>query len=96
LRRTLIIIILVAVASALSMTVYSQEQFKIRGEVTMIDPMSKSITIKPRDKDAMTIILESVTSLGKIKVGDQAQVTYTVKDGANSASKIKKMIDGCN
>jgi len=78
------------------MTVYSQKQFKVRGEVTMIDPMSKSITIKPRDKDAITIILDNATSLGNIKVGDDAQVTYTVKDGVNSASKIKKMIEGCN
>jgi Cu/Ag efflux protein CusF len=87
--------IIIAVASSVSMTVFSQEQLKVRGEVTNIDETSKSITIKPRGEAAVTIILDNAASLAKVKIGDQAELKYTVKDGVNSASKIRKLIEGC-
>ena len=95
-RIFIIIIIFIAVAVSLTMTVFSQEQFTVRGEVTKINVTSKSITIKPRDKAAVTIILDNAASLAKVKVGNQAEVTYISKDGVNSASKVRKIVEGCN
>jgi Cu/Ag efflux protein CusF len=87
---------MIAAASSASTPAFSQIEFKVRGEVVKIDAAARSITIKPREEAAVTIILNNGASLSKVKAGDQVEVKYLSKDGINSATKVRKIVDGCS
>jgi|RhiMetdeSRZDD1v2_1073273.scaffolds.fasta_scaffold686140_2 Cu/Ag efflux protein CusF len=61
------------------------------GEVTSVDPKSGQLTVKAKGKD-LDLMAESKSAknaLGKVKVGDTVQVTYTDKDGKMVVSSVK-------
>jgi Cu/Ag efflux protein CusF len=61
------------------------------GEVTSVDAKSGQLTVKAKDKnvDFMAESKSAKNALGKIKVGDTVQVTYTDKDGKMVVSSVK-------
>ena len=61
------------------------------GEVTSVDAKSGQLTVKAKGKD-LDLMAESKSAknaLGKVKVGDTVQVTYTDKDGKMVVSSVK-------
>jgi Cu/Ag efflux protein CusF len=61
------------------------------GEVTSVDAKSGQLTVKSKGKD-LDLMAESKSAknaLGKVKIGDTVQVTYTDKDGKMVVSSVK-------
>jgi Cu/Ag efflux protein CusF len=61
------------------------------GEVTSVDAKSGQLTVKAKGKD-LDLMAESKSAknaLGKVKIGDTVQVTYTDKDGKMVVSSVK-------
>jgi hypothetical protein len=75
--------------------VFAGDTIKVKGTVTKIDAASKSVTIQPKQGDAVTVIMEDADLLAKVKEGEKGQATYEVKDGVNVGTKLKKMTAGC-
>ena len=67
----------------------------MKGTVTKIDTAAKSVTIQPKEGDAVTVVMEDADLLDKVKEGEKGQATYIVKDGKNIGSKLKKLSEGC-
>ncbi len=64
---------------------------RVTGEVTSVDAKAGTLAIKAKDKD-VNLTAESKSAkgaLGKIKVGDMVNVSYTEKDGKMIASSVK-------
>jgi Cu/Ag efflux protein CusF len=61
------------------------------GEVTSVDAKSGQLTVKAKGKD-VDLMAESKSAknaLGKVKIGDTVQVTYTDKDGKMVVNSVK-------
>jgi Cu/Ag efflux protein CusF len=95
-KKMLVICLTVAVALALSMSALAGESIKVKGTVAKIDAATKSVTIQPKEGDAVTVIMEDAEQLSKVKEGEKGQATYEVKDGKNVGTKLKKMSEGCS
>lgn len=79
-----------------SATVFGQEEIKVKGTVVKIDESTKSITIQPKQGDAVTVVMEDGELLWKVKEGQKGQAIYMVKDGTNVGIKLKKLTAGCD
>jgi hypothetical protein len=81
---------------AVSATVFGEETVKVKGTVIKIDESTKSVTIQPKEGDAVTVAMEDADLLGKVKEGQKGQAIYMVKDGTNVGIKLKKLTAGCD
>ena len=95
-KKMLVICLAVAVALTVSMSAFAGESVKVKGTVTKIDAAAKSVTIQPKEGEAVTVIMEDADQLSKVKEGEKGQATYEVKDGKNVGTKLKKMSEGCS
>ncbi len=84
-----------AVAFALTSSAFAEEALKVKGTVAKIDTAAKSVTIQPKEGAAVTVAYDDADLLDKVKEGGKGQATYTVKDGKNVGSKLKKLSEGC-
>jgi len=94
-KRILVVCIALAVALSLSTAVYADEPIKVKGTVTKIDVVAKSVTIQPKEGAAVTVVMEDVDLLSRVKEGEKGQATYAVLDGKNVGTKLKKLTEGC-
>ena len=76
--------------SYLSTAAFADEPLKVKGTVTKIDVAAKSVTIQPKEGEAVTVVMEDADLLAKVKEGEKGQATYLVKDGKNVGTKLKK------
>jgi Cu/Ag efflux protein CusF len=94
-KRIFVACITMAVALSLGMAVFAGEPIKVKGTVTRIDATAKSVTIQPKEGEAVTVVMEDADLLSRVKEGEKGQATYTVLDGKNVGTKLKKMTEGC-
>jgi Cu/Ag efflux protein CusF len=94
-KRIIVACITLVVALSLGTAVFADESIKIKGTVTKIEAATKSVTIQPKEGAAVTVIMEDAELLSKVKEGEKGQATYTVADGKNIGTKLKKMTEGC-
>jgi Cu/Ag efflux protein CusF len=94
-KRIIVACITLVVALSLGMAVFADEPIKVKGTVTKIEAATKSVTIQPKEGAAVTVIMEDAELLSKVKEGEKGQATYTVADGKNVGTKLKKMTEGC-
>lgn len=80
---------------AVAISAFAEEIVKVKGKVTKIDAAAKSVTIQPKEGDAVTVVMEDADLLSKVKEGEKGQATYAVKDGKNVGTKLKKLSEGC-
>jgi Cu/Ag efflux protein CusF len=94
-KRILVACITLVVALSLGTAVFAGETLKVKGTVTKIDAAAKSVTIQPKEGEAVTVVMEDADLLDKVKEGEKGQATYAVLDGKNVGTKLKKMTEGC-
>jgi len=94
-KRILVACITLVVALSLGMAAFADEPIKVKGTVTKIDAAAKSVTIQPKEGAAVTVVMEDADLLSKVKEGEKGQATYTVADGKNVGTKLKKLSEGC-
>ena len=94
-KRIIVACIAVVVALSLSSAVFADEPIKVKGTVTKIDAAAKSVTIQPKEGDAITVVMEDADLLSRVKEGEKGQATYTVVAGKNTGTKLKKLSEGC-
>jgi Cu/Ag efflux protein CusF len=94
-KKILVACITLAVALSMSMGAFAGESIKVKGTVTKIDAAAKSVTIQPKEGEAVTVVMEDAALLDKVKEGEKGQATYAVVDGKNVGAKLKKMTEGC-
>jgi Cu/Ag efflux protein CusF len=92
-KRVFAICVAAAFVIALTSTAFAE---RVKGTVAKIDVVAKSVTIQPKEGDAVTVIMEDADQLSKVKEGEKGQATYDVKDGKNVGTKLKKMTAGCS
>ena len=92
-RKVVVVLIALAIMS-IGTAVMAQEAKKVTGTVTKIDTAALSLTIQPQDGATVTIIMKDAESLSKIKEGEKGEVRYTVKDGKNTGTRIRKIEEG--
>ncbi len=96
-RKTVGVMVVVAVVFLLGMAAMAQGLMKVSGTVTKIDTAAKSLTIQPQEGEAITIIMQDAEKLSKVKEGGQAEVRYRVKDGKNVGIWLHNPADeGCS
>ncbi len=74
---------------------FCEEVLKVKGTVSKIDAASKSVTIQPKDGDAVTVVYDDGDLLDKVKEGGKGEAKYVVKDGKNAGTKLRKLTAGC-
>lgn len=94
-KRILVACITVVVALSFSIAVFANEPVKVKGTVTKIDAAAKSVTIQPKEGEAVTVVMEDADLLSKVKESEKGQATYMVVDGKNVGTKLKKLAEGC-
>jgi len=94
-KKILVACITLVVALSMSMAAFAGESIKVKGTVTKIDAAAKSVTIQPKEGEAVTVVMEDADLLDKVKEGGKGQATYTVLDGKNVGTKLKKLSAGC-
>ncbi len=94
-KRILVACITMVVALSFGMAAFADEPIKVKGTVTKIDEATKSVTIQPKEGEAVTVVMEDGDLLSKVKEGGKGQATYTVLDGKNIGTKLKKLSAGC-
>lgn len=95
-KRILVACITMVMALSLGMAVFADEPIKVKGTVTKIDEAAKTVTIQPKEGEAVTVVMEDADLLSKVKEGGKGQATYTVQDGKNVGTKLKKLSAGCD
>lgn len=93
-KKILVVMITLAVASAFGTAVMAQEAMKVTGWVSKIDIEAVSVRILPEGGTAVTVIMSDVESLSKVAEGDKAEARYRVKDGKNMGRWLRKITDG--
>jgi len=88
--------VVIAVAVVLGTAVVAQELMKVTGMVTKIDTAAMSVTILPQEGAAVTVIMKDAESLSKVKSGEKAEARYTVNDGKNMGTRLRKISEGCS
>jgi Cu/Ag efflux protein CusF len=68
----------------------------VTGAVTKIDQADMSVTIQPQEGAAVTVIMKDAESLSKVKEGEKGEARYTVKDGKNMGTRLRKIVEGCS
>lgn len=70
------------------------EKKQVTGEVAAIDAKAKTITVakKVKDKVEETVISVDDKMLADVKQGEKVTVKYTVTDGKNVATSVKKHV----
>ncbi len=98
-KKIMAVVVAVLVALSLSMVVVAQEQQqerqKVKGTVTRIDTANKSVTIKTKAGDEVTVVMEDASLLSKVKEGGKGEARYVVKDGKNVGVKLRRLTEGC-
>ena len=64
------------VVLTLAISAFAEESVKVKGKVTKIDVAAKSVTIQPKEGDAVTVVMEDADLLSKVKEGEKGQATY--------------------
>ena len=85
----------IVIALSFSMAAFAQEEMRVKGTVMKIDQAAKSVTIQPKEGDAVTVVFEDADKLSKVKEGEKGEAKYVVKDGKNAGLKLKKLTAGC-
>jgi len=62
---------------------------QITGEVTAIDTVGKTITVKSKKKELTVAVTDE--QIKDVKAGDKVVVKYTEKDGKATAKSVKKV-----
>ena len=92
----LAVIVLVALSLSISVPVSAGEKMKVKGKVEKIDTANKSITIKPKKGDAVTVVYEDADVFSKVEERGNAKAYYVVEGGVNKGSKLRKITTGCD
>jgi Cu/Ag efflux protein CusF len=96
-KKIAVVVIVAIIALALGTPVMAQELMKVTGTVTKIDTAAMSVTIQPQEGAAVTVIMGNAESLSKVREGDKGEARYTVKDGKNMGTRLRKIVDeGCS
>lgn len=88
--------IALAVVLLFGVAAFADEPVKVKGTVTKIDEAAKSVTIQPKEGEAVTVVMTDADLLSKVREGGKGQATYTVQDGKNVGTKLKKLSAGCD
>jgi hypothetical protein len=94
-KRIFAISVVAAVVVVLSAAVFAEELLRVKGTVTKIDEATKSVTIQPKEGEAVIVVMEDADLLTKVKEGGKGEVKYAVKDGRNVGTKLRKLSAGC-
>jgi Cu/Ag efflux protein CusF len=94
-KKIFVFCLTVVVALTLSTSAFA-ETLKVKGTVTKIDTATKSVTIQPKEGEAVTVIMEDADMLSKVKEGGKGEAKYEVKDGKNVGAKLRKLTAGCS
>jgi Cu/Ag efflux protein CusF len=86
---------IVVLAMFASTVVFAGDLMKVKGTVTKIDTAAKTVTIQPKEGEAVTVTMEDADLLSKVKEGGKGEARYEVKDGKNIGTKLKKLSAGC-
>lgn len=86
----------ILVVFVLGTSVFADDSLKVKGTVAKIDTAAKSVTIQPKEGDAVTIVMEDADLLEKVKEGGKGEAKYVVKDGKNVGIKLRKLSAGCD
>jgi Cu/Ag efflux protein CusF len=95
-KKIMMVLVAVLVTFALSMAAVAQEEQKVKGTVAKIDDASKSVTIKTMDGAEVTVVMEDVSLLSRVKEGRKGEATYVVKEGKNVGIKLRKLSANCD
>jgi hypothetical protein len=95
-KKLIVMAVSILIAVSLAVAAAADEPVKVKGTVSKIDEAAKSVTIQPKEGDAVTVIMEDADLLSKVKEGGKGQATYTVKDGIKVGLKLKKLSEGCD
>ncbi len=95
-KKIMVILVTVLVALSLSMAAFAQEEQKVKGTVAKIDTATKSVTIKTKAGDEVTVAMEDASLLSKVKEGGKGEARYVVKDGKNVGIKLRRVTEGCD
>jgi Cu/Ag efflux protein CusF len=95
-KKISIIFLAVMIVLAFSVPAFTQEQLTVKGTVTKIDTVAKSVTIKTKDGAEVTVVMDDPDMLSKVKEGERAEAKYVVKNGVNAGFKLRKLVEGCN
>lgn len=95
-KKALVLVMALFVLLGPSIAAVAQEEMmKVKGTVTKIDAAAKSLTITPKEGEPITVTVEDVSMLSKVKEGEKGEAKYVVKDGKNVAIKVRKLTEGC-
>jgi hypothetical protein len=95
-KKISIIFLAVMIVLAFSAPAFTQEQLTVKGTITKIDTVAKSVTIKTKDNAEVTVVMDNPDMLSKVKEDDKAEVKYVIKNGVNAGFKLRKLVEGCN
>ncbi len=94
-KKIIVVCLTVLVALSLSAAAFADEALKVKGTVAKIDTAARSVTIQPKEGEAVTVVYDDAETLEKVKEGGKGEAKYMVKDGKNVGSKLRKLSDGC-
>lgn len=94
-KRIFATCLVVMTAFIFATTLFADDAMKVKGTVTKIDTAAKSVTIQPKEGEAVTVIMEDADLLDKVKEGGKGEAKYVVKDGKNVGTKLRKLSAGC-
>jgi Cu/Ag efflux protein CusF len=95
-KKMMVAAMTVLVVLSLSMVAIAQEQQKVKGKVTKIDRVTKSVTFKTKAGSEVTIVMEDASKLSRVKEGNKGEATYVTEEGINIGSKLRKIIGDCD
>ena len=90
------VVVLVALSLSISMPVLAGEKLKVKGTVTKIDEASKSITIKTKKGEMVTVVMADADMLAKVEEGGKAKAYYVEEGGVKKGTKLRKLTTGCD
>lgn len=94
-KKVATFLLVITVVTVLSAAALAEDALKVKGTVTKIDTAAKSVTIQPKEGEAVTVIMEDADQLDKVKEGGKGEAKYIVKDGINVGAKLRKLSAGC-
>jgi len=94
-KKALVLAVVVLAAVALVAPAFAGEVLRVRGTVTKIDADAKSVTIKQKGGEEVTVFVENAGMLSRVREGEKGEARYVVKDGKNVAERLSKVREGC-
>ncbi len=94
-KKIMAVLVTVLFALSLSMAAIAQEEQKVKGTVTKIDAAAKSVTIKTKAGDEVTVVMEDASLLSKVTEGGKGEAKYVTRDGKNAGIKLRRLTEGC-